>query len=156
MNPQFIRFLEKMGRETTASFSTHDLLILDHLQREEKIPESLRRRLPRLAELKVIELVGQGRGAHYILSRRLYEHLGKKGTYTRKRGLDRETNKQLLVKHLEGNQRTGCRLHELNQVLPDLTRRQVQGLLQELQTEKHIHVIGRTNSGRWYPGRAPN
>ena len=154
-NPQFIRFLEKVGQETLSGFSTHDLLVLDHLQRGEKIPESLRDRLPRLVDSRVIESVSRGRGARYILSRRLYEHLGERGTYTRRRGLDRETNKQLLVKHLEDNRGPGCRLHELNQVLPDLTRRQVQVLLRELRTEGRAHSVGRTNAGRWYPGPDP-
>jgi ATP-dependent DNA helicase RecG len=151
-NPQFIRFLEKVGEETTSGFSTQDLLILDCLQRGEKVPESLTSRLPHLVGLKVIEPVSRGRGARYILSRELYEHLGQKGTYTRKRGLDRETNKQLLVKHLENYHQAGCRLQELNQVLPDLTRRQVQGLLRELRTEGRAHSVGQTNAGRWYPG----
>jgi len=151
-NPQFIRFLERIGQETMAGFTTHDLLVLDHLQRGGRVPESLRQRLPRLVELKVIEPVGRGRGARYILSHRLYEHLGEKGTYTRKRGLDRETNKQLLLKHLEDNRRTGCRLQELNQVLPDLSRRQVQGLLRELRADGRAHSVGQTNAGRWYPG----
>ena len=85
----------------------------------------------------------------------LYEHLGEKGTYTRKRGLDRETNKLLLLKHLENYREAGCRLKELNQVLPDLTRRQVQGLLRELRSEGHVYSIGQTNAGRWYPGPLP-
>jgi len=61
-----------------------------------------------------------------LLSRRFYRHLGKAGVYTRKRGLDRETNKALLVKHIEDNQAGGSRMEELRQVLPALARSQIQ------------------------------
>jgi len=41
----------------------------------------------------------------------------EKGTYTRKKGLDRETNKALLLKHIKENTKNGSRLKELMQVL---------------------------------------
>ena len=46
-----------------------------------------------------------GRGVRLMLSRQFYRYIGKAGTYTRKRGLDRETNKELLLKHIRGNRR---------------------------------------------------
>jgi hypothetical protein len=54
---------------------------------------------------------------------------GAKGVYTRKKGLDRDTNKALLLKHIKGNKKTGTRLEELLQVLPALTYNQVQTLM---------------------------
>jgi ATP-dependent DNA helicase RecG len=39
----------------------------------------------------------------YMLFRKYYEFVDRKGVYTRKRGLDRETNKQLLLKHIRDN-----------------------------------------------------
>ena len=54
-NPKFVRFLEQIGQEKMAAFGTHDLLVLDYLQRDAKIPEYLRPRLPHLAELDVVE-----------------------------------------------------------------------------------------------------
>ena len=44
-NPAFIRFLEKVGQERLASFSTRDFLILDLLQREQPVPDDLKVRL---------------------------------------------------------------------------------------------------------------
>ncbi len=104
-----------------------------------------------LTQLGVVEVSGRGRGIRYILSRRLYAFIGKKGVYTRKRGLDRETNKTLLLKHIEDNKRDGSRLQELIQVLPHLTHSQVQKLLAELKTEGKAHCVGRTNAARWLP-----
>lgn len=150
-NPQFIRFLEKAGQETTSGFSTHDLLILDCLQRGKRIPESLRPRLPHLVDLKVIEPVSRGRGARYILSHQLYEHLGQKGAYTRAKGLDRETNKALLLRHITDHAATGVRFEELMQVLPSLSRDQIKPLTKELKANALIRCVGVRKSARWYP-----
>ena len=92
-DPRFLRFLEKVGKERLASFATKDFLILDLIHREMPIPPDLRPRLLRLADHGVVEKVGRGKGVRYVLARQFYAFLGQKGVYTRKRGLDRETNK---------------------------------------------------------------
>lgn len=153
-DPVFLRFLEKIGKETLASFSLEDLLVLDLIHREQKIPSDLKERLPGLKEQGVIEIVGHGKGTRYLLSRRFYQFMGKKGIYTRKRGLDRATNKTLLLKHIEENKTGGSPLQELMQVLPALSRQQVQALLRELRADGQIHSVGVTRGGRWYPGSA--
>ncbi len=154
-DPAFIRFLERIGQESAFSFTTLDLVVLDLIHRGKPLTKELRSRLPILTDHGIIESVGRGRGAKYILSRRFYKFLGEKGVYTRRRGLDRETNKQLLLNHLKNNQVEGSQLRELAQVLPALTKRQVQGLLQELRAEGRAHSVGRTNAARWYPGQNP-
>jgi len=88
------------------------------------------------------------------LSCDLYAFLGQKGVYARQRGLDRETNKALLLKHILDNAQEGSQLSELVQVLPALSSDQVQWLLRELQVEGQIHRVGRTKGARWYPGSA--
>ncbi len=154
-DPQFLRFLEQIGRERLATFTTQDFLVLDLVRREQPIADQLKERLPRLIDEGVVETIGHGRGARYILSRRFYGFVGKKGVYTRKKGLDRETNKALLVKHIEDNQREGSQLAELLQVLPALSSHQVQRLLRDLKSEERIHIIGRTKGARWFPGPGP-
>jgi ATP-dependent DNA helicase RecG len=151
-DPLFLRFLEQIGREKLALYSTQDLLILDWLHREEQVPSSLRPRLSALVEQGVVERVSRGRGTRYILSRALYGYLGKKGMYTARRGLDRDTNKQLLLKHIRDNRKVGSPLSELRQVLPSLSLSQVQTLVRELQAEGLVHCVGRTKAAKWYPG----
>ena len=90
-----------------------------------------------------------------MLSRKFHEVLGAKGLYTRKKGLDRDTNKALLLKHIQDNKGTGAQMGELRQVLPALSRSQIQVLLRELRREQTIHITGVTNGARWYPGIAP-
>jgi ATP-dependent DNA helicase RecG len=150
-DPRFIQFLEKVGKDTSAAFTTEDLVVLDLVHCEQQVPEHLRPRLRQLADEGVVEPIGKGRGSHYILSRRFYHFLGKKGLYTRKKGLDRRQNKALLLAHIEENAAEGSKFEDLMQVLSLLTRNEVRGLLRELKTEGRIHVAGRTRAGLWHP-----
>jgi len=150
-DPAFLRFLEQVGRETQVSFDLEDLLVLDLVHREQKVPPHLRRRVGPLLERGVLERVGRGRGTRHLLSRRFYKALGKPGSYTRRRGLDRETNKALLVKHIESARATGAALADLQEVLPGLSRDQVRTLLRDLRSEGRIELRGVTKAARWYP-----
>ena len=86
----------------------------------------------------------------YLLSRRFYRFLGQGGVYTRRRGLDRETNKALLERHITDAGAAGAKLEELQQVLPGLSRHQVQALLRDLKREGRVVVRGVTKAARWY------
>ncbi len=150
-NPAFIRFLERIGQEQLQSFSTQDFLILDYIHHERTVPENLRPLLKRLVELGILERNGRGRGVRYMLSRGLYAHLGEKGTYTRRRGLDRATNKALLLQHIKDNAEHGAKFDELQQVTPALSRHQIQNLVRELKHEVKITNKGFTKAARWFP-----
>jgi ATP-dependent DNA helicase RecG len=149
---RFLTFLEKIGLERQVSFDSTDFITLDLINRYQKLPKWAQDRCPTLLKSGVIERVGR----KYILSKKFYEFVNKKGVYTRKRGLDRETNKQLLFKHISDNQNTGSRFSELKEVLPSLSRDQLQKLLAEMKKQKMITVIGRTSAARWYPYPAEN
>jgi ATP-dependent DNA helicase RecG len=155
-DPAFLNFLQKIGEERMASFTTEDFLVLDLAQREQPIPDDLKDRQRYLAQQGVLEAYGRGRGRRYILSRQFYRFTGKKGIYTRRRGLDRATNKELLIAHLKDNRREGSRLQELMEVLPALSRGTVQGLLRELEREGRSYHSGRTKASRWYPKAPPD
>ena len=151
---RFLRFLEKVGRERMKSYTTKEFLALDLIHREQEIPDVLRDSLASLAEQGIIEKTA-GRGK-YILSRSLYAFLGQRGVYTRKRGLDHDTNKALLEKHIKDNDKSGSKLDELLQVLPHLTPRQVKYMLNELKNEGRAHVKGRTHGAKWHNGLPSN
>ena len=102
----------------------------------------------RPTNLGIIERAGR----KHILSRRFYSYLNQKGEYTRKKGLDRSTNKALLLKHISDNNAVGSRLNEMRLVLPHLSEGQVQTLLQELKASTLIHNRGRTRSALWHLG----
>ena len=154
-DPEFLLFLEEIGREQVAAFGLDEFLVVDLVHREQRVPDSLKSRVEHLMEQGIIERVGRGRGVRLLLSRRFYRHIGKAGVYTRKRGPDSETNKELLLKHIQDNRREGSPLRELVQVLPALSRAEVQNLLRGLRHEGRIHNVGRTKATRWYPGTPP-
>lgn len=148
-SPAFVRFLERLGEQTLRSFSTDDFLTLDALHREQPLPQSFKDRLPRLVSVGAVEVVGRGRGARYILSEALYAALGAKGTHTRKKGLDHETNKALLLKHLSKQAENGAPLAELRQVLPALPSSAVQSMMNELRDEGLVYLVGLRRWARW-------
>lgn len=147
----FVRYLRNIGEDTLRNFSTHDFLVLDALRRDKPLDDLLKLRLPSLVDAGAVECVGRGRGVRYLLSRGLYSALGAKGTYTRKKGLDHETNKSLLVKHLQDNP-SGAPLSELRQVLPAVSEKAVQHMLAELKAEKRATLKGSRRWARWFFG----
>lgn len=150
MNPRFLAFLERVGEQTLASFDTRDMLVLDYLQRDERVPFWLIDRLPRLVHVGVVESLGRGRGAQYLLSRRFAAALGQRAAYTRRRGLDREQNKELLLRHLRDGGGQGSPMSELHQVVPALSREQVKHLMDELRREGRVRVAGTRRWARWF------
>ena len=152
-DPQFVGFLENVGRETLLSFSTQDFLLLDLVHHERPIPPEFAERTHRLTELGVLEKIGRGRGTRHLLSRRFYAMTGAKGAYTRRRGLDDETNKELLLRHLR-EQPTGSPLAELEQVVPQLGRAKVQRLLGELREEGKVILHGSRRWAKWRISKA--
>ena len=147
-DPAFIRFVEKVGKETTTSFTTHDWVIFSLASRGEKIPKGQEKRVRKLMEFGLIE---RGKGRTFILAHRYYAITGQKGVYTRKKGLDRDQNLALLLKHIVKNKETGSKLEELRQVLPALSASQVQSLVRSLQRKGEVFLKGRTQQGRWFP-----
>jgi ATP-dependent DNA helicase RecG len=155
-DPRFLQFLEEIGRDRNSVFSTQDLLVLDLVRRDRPVPEDLRLSLQALVEEGIVESIGRGRGVRYLLSRRYYRFAGKPGVYTRKHGLDRETNRQLLLKHIRESGREGAPLKDLHQVLNFLSETQVKYLLQGLKAEGEIEMRGHGRGARWYRSELEN
>ena len=150
-NPAFIRYLQRLGDERLARFSTQDYMALDTIQREAPLLPALLERLPALIHTGAVETIGRGKSARHFLSREMYEAIGEPGTYTRHKGLDQETNKALLLKHIEEHASTGSPLSHLRQVLPALSDREIQWLLNQLRTEGKIAVESKRRWSLWWP-----
>jgi ATP-dependent DNA helicase RecG len=129
------------------ALSTSDFLTIDALYHEKSLPENLRSRLKRLIELGIVEQVSHNK---YVLARSLYEVTGKSGIHTRIVGLDRDTNKELILKHIRKNSDKGTPFKELEQVLPSHSRNQIKVLVRELQQSDLIYVVGKTSAARWF------
>ena len=147
LDKRMLSLINKIGNERLEGFSTIDFLTINALYYERPLSESMKSRLRYLTEMGVVEHVGRNK---YVLARSLYSAVGEPGKHTRIVGLDRDTNKELLVKHIRKQGSKGTQLKELQQVLPGLNRIQIQVLLRELRKEQRICCIGKTSAARWY------
>jgi ATP-dependent DNA helicase RecG len=149
-HPEFLRMLERIGRERLMSFSTDDFIVIQSVFENRVLPERFTESAKRLLEEGLLERVPGPAGQALILSRRLYAAIGKQGVHTRKKGLDKGHNKQLLALHIERSEPEGAKMEELLQVLPALDRHLIRTLLLELQEEGRIRVQGTTRAARWH------
>lgn len=147
----FVTFLDRISVEKQARFSVADLVVLDAVHRGLEIPEAVRNRLPDLVTLGAVERLGRSR---LVLSRSFYMLKGKAGEYTRRAGLDRETHKELLLKHITSSGAVGAPFEELAQVLPQASRNEIKVLLREIKAAGRAHARGTTRAARWHAGKA--
>ena len=152
IDKKMLSLINKIGNERIDSLSTTDFLTINALYYDRPLNESMMRRLKHLIDMGIVEHVGRKK---YVLAHSLYSVAGKAGIHTRIVGLDRETNKELLVKHITEKSNEGAPLKELQQVLPSLSRSQIQVLLRELRNEGRIYCVGKTSAARWFPGAGP-
>ncbi len=87
----------------------------------------------------------------FILSRNYYEFVGRRGAYTRKRGLAREQNKALLLQHIQDNRAVGSPMEDLVDVLPAVSRSTIKRLLGKLRQEGMVWTEGGRRDARWSP-----
>lgn len=147
LDAEMLSVINRIGSERWATLTTADLLIVNALYHEKPLKPNMRPYLPQLVTLGIVEHIGRNK---YVLARSLYKVSGKAGTHTRMAGLDRDTNKELLVKHIRESGIAGSPFRELQQVLPGLNRGQIQVLLRELRKEERIYCKGKTNGAKWF------
>ena len=114
---------------------------------EQGLTDKLRSHAKKLLDMGILERAGRNK---YVLARSLYAAIGKSGVHTRLVGLDRETNKELLLRHIGKNGKRGTPLSELRQVLPGHSKDQIQTLMKELKADKKVTSSGRTRAAKWF------
>lgn len=97
LDKKMLTMINKIGNERLESLTTSDFLAINAIYYEQKMNSILRARMKHLTELGIVEHIGRNK---YVLARSLYDAAGKSGVHTRIVGLDRETNKELLLKHI--------------------------------------------------------
>lgn len=148
-DPAFLAYLERVGQEKMRLYDTAHLLVLDSVRREAAVPEALKPLVDRLVTDGLLERVSRGRGTRLILSRNFAHAIGESAAYTRRKGLDQEESKFLLLKHLKHKRDQGAPLAELAEVLPSKTKRQVQHLLRLLADEGKATSPRRGRGSAW-------
>jgi ATP-dependent DNA helicase RecG len=136
-----------IGNDRLEAMATDDFLVVNALFHEQPLPDTLRPRIKRLTALGLVEHVSRNK---FVLARSLYEVADKTGVHTRLVGLDRDTNKELILKHIRRNAEKGTPFKELEQVLPSHSRNQIKVLVRELQQADFIYVVGKTSAARWF------
>ncbi len=139
--------INRISESCSELLTTEDFLVIDALYHERPLNEKMQSRLNRLIEMGIVEHIGRKK---HVLARSLYAATGKTGVHTRHVGLDRNTNKELLLKHIRQNNAVGTPFRELQQVLPGLSRGQIQGLMRELKEENKVFSIGNTSAAKWF------
>ena len=149
IDKQMLSVINRIGNERLDTLTTADFLTINALYHENPLDTHMQDRLKHLTEMGIVEHIGRSR---YVLARSLYSAAGKSGVHTRIVGLDRETNKELLLKHMRGKGAEGAPLRELQQVLPGHNRSQIQVLLRELHNENRAYFRGNTSAAKWFAG----
>lgn len=147
LDKAMLSVLNRISERGAELLSTEDFLVIDALYHERPLNEKMQSRLNRLIELGIVEHIGRKK---YVLARSLYAATGKTGVHTRRVGLDRDTNKELLLKHIRQNNEVGTPFKELQQVLPGLNRNQIQVLMRELKEDGKVVCKGKTSAARWF------
>lgn len=147
LDKRMLSVIHQIGEERWETLTTTDFLVINALYHEDIMTENMRSRLRRLTDMGIAEHVGRNK---YVLARSLYSAVGKAGTHTRIVGLDRNTNKELLLQHIIRNGMNGTPFKELQQVLPSHNRGQIQVLLREMRSEGKVYCTGKTNGAKWF------
>jgi ATP-dependent DNA helicase RecG len=148
-DPELVRAMDAIVREDLEVLDARDFLVVDHVARDGRAPTGLQGRVQRLVDIGVLEARSRGK---YGLSQRLYAAGGRRGDYTRARGLDRLAQLELIIQHLRQTGDQGAPIGEIMQIFPHLTRFQVFGLLDQLREEHRAHVRGVRRTARWFVG----
>ena len=147
LDKAMLSVLKRISENCAELLSTEDFLVIDALYHERPLNEKMQSRLNRLTEMGIVEHIGRKK---YVLARSLYAATGRTGVHTRRVGLDRDTNKELLLKHMRQNNVDGTPFKELQQVLPGLNRNQIQALMKELRKDGKVLCKGKTSAARWF------
>lgn len=147
LDMKMLLLINQIGNDRMEILSTGDFLTINELYHEQSVTESLKPCLKKLMDLGIVEHIGRNK---YVLARSLYTAAGKPGIHTRVVGLDRDTNKELLLKHIRKNGDKGTPFKELQQVLPGHNRGQIQVLMRELRADGRIECKGKTSAARWF------
>ena len=149
---EFISYLEKIALEKQVTFSDiEDLIEIDLIRKLGKYSD--RNRIERFMKIGIVDKLGTGQGTKYFLNRKYYEYMGKKGEFTRKKGLSRESRLELLRNFFKDN--SFGNMSDFKDVFDNnLDRKYIQRLLNVLRKDKFIYFDSKPSNrkGVWRIG----
>ncbi|MFH1255050.1 MAG: ATP-binding protein [bacterium] len=132
---EFAKYVFRVANEKQKVLNDQELIILNAIKENKKIKAS--QIAGNLLDLELVERVGYGK---YVLSKKYYDYTNKKGEYTRRKGLDREVKKMLIIEHLK-NYKRGY-MKEFVEVLKDTPKPTITKYLNELKKDGKIEFVG--------------
>jgi ATP-dependent DNA helicase RecG len=152
-DPEFILYLEKIANEQQIGLSFEEILELENIREKAKVTDTKFKE--KFLSAGIIERIGVGRGTHYILAQKYYAHRNELGVHTMLSGLDRDTYKELIMKHIKGKRRGTAA--QFQKAFKDLKAMDISNLLRELKNEGKIVHHGSKSRGYWtLPGSGTN
>jgi ATP-dependent DNA helicase RecG len=143
---EFVRFLSSVTRKDGIKLDFDDIYELENVRENKKIRNI--KTAERLLNLGIIEIIPSKKN-EYILCRKYYTAMDKKGEYTRIKGLTRQEHKALLLKHI-ANHNKGCMKEFIDALPRNLKKQDISSMLHELAKENKIEFTGsRRKSGYW-------
>ncbi|MBU2591092.1 MAG: putative DNA binding domain-containing protein [Nitrospinae bacterium] len=144
-DPDFVLFLEKITNEKQIVLSFEEMLELEDVRANGVVSKI--EHAKKFLELGIIEKYGKTKDSRYMLAHAFYAHKGVKGVHTRLAGLKRSKFKELIVAHIQKNDK--ARIDEFCEAFPELPIITVQNLLRDLRKEGRLSFIGSRRKGYW-------
>jgi ATP-dependent DNA helicase RecG len=145
----FVYYLEKLSKEKQIQFNhVKDFIELEKIRESGK--SSDKERIQFFLKNNLIEKTGATRGTYYVLAREFYQFINHKGEYTRKKWLNKDEQKIILLNYLKQYKKGRMRdFRELFKEKP-LKNQQMNRLLKELSKEG-VYFEGkrRSRGGYW-------
>lgn len=142
---EFVNFLEQVTGKHQATLSLKEIIELERIRQGDKTNKIESK--DKLLGLGVIERVGHGRGAKYILAHQYYKYANATGQHTRLSGLPREVRRNIIMEHLKKNKQV--RNQDLQEAMPDLDMRSIYRLLKGMEKDGYIKHKGARRYGYW-------
>jgi len=138
---EFARYVFRIANEKQKILNDQELIVLNSIKENKKV--KAKQIADNLLDLGLVEKIGYGK---YILSKQYYDYVNKKGEYTRRKGLDREANKLLIIEHLK-NYKKGY-MKDFVEVLKNTPKPTIHRYLKELKKDKKIKLVGHPQAVR--------
>lgn len=142
---EFAKYVLRVAESKKKILNDMELLILSEIKNNRSIISNTT--TEELLNLGLIERRGFKK---FMLSKKYYEDTNQKGRYTKRKGLTRDTNKALIIKHLQ-NFGSGKK-EDIAQIFNyEINEKTLWTLLDELKREEKIYFDGkpRSRTGQW-------
>jgi ATP-dependent DNA helicase RecG len=142
---EFAKYVLKVAESKNKILNEEELLILHKIKNNENINSN--NITDDLLNLGLIEKIGFSK---YMLSKQYYTDMNKKGSYTKKKGLSKNKNKELILQHLKDfGSAAKADIAEIFRY--ELTEKEISNLIESLKREGKIYFEGkpRSSKGHW-------